>query len=99
MRLRKIRYTGSIKGRELFASTTNTRIKVFVLWKSIINALLHALLECKNVTNLWGSLELCLKDAINQHGKISEIDKISGIDNTDILVNTVNSSSKGSYLL
>ena len=52
-------------------------------------SLIHAFLECENVTNLWRSLELWLRGAINQHVKISEIDKIFVIDNGDILVNTI----------
>ena len=34
-------------------------------------------------------IELWLIDTLNQHAKISEIDKIFGINSDDILVNTV----------
>ena len=35
--------------------------------------LIHAFLECENVTNLWRSIELWLRDALKQRVKISEI--------------------------
>ena len=51
---------------------------------------IHACLECENVTNyLWRSIELWSREMLNQHVEISEIDKIFGINNDDILVNTV----------
>ena len=57
-------------------------------------SLIHAFLECENVTNLWRSIELWLREMLNQHVKMSEIDKIFGINNGDILVNTVISAAK-----
>ena len=59
------------------------------LYCGIEECLIHAFLECENVTNLWRSIELWLRDALNQHVKISEIDKVFGIINGDILDNTV----------
>ena len=61
-------------------------------------SLIHAFLECENVTNLWRSIELWVRYTLNKHVKISEINKkkIFGINNGDIIVN--NFSSKGGYL-
>ena len=52
-------------------------------------SLIHTFLECENVTNLWKIIEFWLKDALNQHVNLPEIDKISGINYCDILTNTV----------
>ena len=48
---------------------------------------------CKVRTAMWPiygkGIDLLLRDALNQHVKISEIDKIFGISNGNLLVNTV----------
>ena len=49
-------------------------------------SLIHAFLECENVTNSWRSIELWMRGALNQHIKISEIDRILEINNGDILL-------------
>ena len=48
-------------------------------------------LQCENVTNLWRSVELWLRDIKStcKNIKITEIGKISCINNGDILINTV----------
>ena len=50
---------------------------------------IHAFLECRNVTYLCRSIELWLRDTLNQHVQISGFDTIFGINNGDIFVNTV----------
>ena len=53
-----------------------------------VENLIHAFLVCKNVTNVWRSIELWSRGSLKQHVKLLEIDKIFGIHNGDIPVNT-----------
>ena len=46
---------------------------------------IHAFLGRKIVTNLWRNIELWMRDALNQHVKVSKNDKIFGLNNGDIL--------------
>ena len=61
-------------------------------------SLIHAFLECKNMTDQWRSIELWLRDNLNQHVKISEIVKTSGINNDDYTSQNDHLSGKRGYI-
>ena len=50
----------------------------------------HAFLECENVTRLLRSNECWIRRVIDRHFKLSDVDKIFGIFPINITVNTVN---------
>ena len=59
-----------------------------------VETIVHTFLECSHVANLWRQVEIWIRKHIDKHAKLSNVEKIFGVQANNLAVNVIMMAKK-----